>query len=98
MKLKYASRFEIVPLAPFNFQLTVKKPAGWNLFNSGEIFHDGTLWTATRMQKKLVGLKLHSVGTLTRRINSFRTIERDRPYDNRLEPTTNSDAAGTSTV
>jgi 3-methyladenine DNA glycosylase/8-oxoguanine DNA glycosylase len=66
MKLKYTSRFEIVPLAPFNFQLTVKKPAGWSLFNSGEIFHDETLWTATRMQKKLVGLKLHSVGTLTK--------------------------------
>ena len=64
LELKCKSRFAIVPVPPFDFKLTVKKPAGWSLFNSGEIYEDETLWTATRLMGKLVGLKLHSVGTL----------------------------------
>jgi DNA-3-methyladenine glycosylase II len=64
MELRRLSRFEIVPVAPFNFELTVKKPAGWSLFNTGEIYKDRTLWTATRINDRLVGLKLRSVGTL----------------------------------
>ena len=64
MKLKHRFRFDIAPVAPFDFELTVKKPAGWSLFNVGEIYEDGTLWTATRILGRLVGLKLRSVGTL----------------------------------
>jgi 3-methyladenine DNA glycosylase/8-oxoguanine DNA glycosylase len=64
MELGHKSKFFIMPLAPFDFRLTVKKPAGWSLFNADEIYEDGTLWTATRLQGKLVGLKLRSVGTV----------------------------------
>jgi 3-methyladenine DNA glycosylase/8-oxoguanine DNA glycosylase len=64
MELGHRSRFVIAPLAPFDFKLTVKKPAGWSLFNADEIFEDRTLWTGTRLQGRLVGLKLHSVGTV----------------------------------
>jgi DNA-3-methyladenine glycosylase II len=64
MKLAKEARFTIVPTAPFNFELTVRKPAGWSLFNAGEIFEDGTLWTATRILGTVVGLKLRSTGTL----------------------------------
>ncbi len=64
MKLKFMSRFDIVPVAPFDFDLTVRKPAGWSLFNAGEIYEGGTLCTATRILGRLVGLKLRSVGTL----------------------------------
>ncbi len=64
MKLTHASRLEIVPVAPFDFRLTVKKPAGWSLFNAGEIYEDGTLWTATRLLGTLVGLKLKFLGTV----------------------------------
>jgi 3-methyladenine DNA glycosylase/8-oxoguanine DNA glycosylase len=63
MRLKATSRFGILPVAPFDFELTVRKPAGWTLFNAGEIYEDGALWTATRMLGRLVGLKLRSVGT-----------------------------------
>jgi 3-methyladenine DNA glycosylase/8-oxoguanine DNA glycosylase len=70
MKLKHQTRFAIAPVPPFDFRLTVKKPAGWNLFNVGEIYEDRTLWTATRILGRLVGLKLHSVGTIEKpRIN-----------------------------
>jgi 3-methyladenine DNA glycosylase/8-oxoguanine DNA glycosylase len=64
MKLKCVSKFDIVPVAPFDFGLTVRKPAGWSLFNASEIYEDGTLWTATRILGRLVGLKLRSVGIL----------------------------------
>jgi len=40
----------------------VKKPAEWSLFNAGEIYETDTLWTATRIQGRLLGLKLRSVG------------------------------------
>jgi 3-methyladenine DNA glycosylase/8-oxoguanine DNA glycosylase len=63
MKLRVRCRFDIVPVAPFDFALTVKKPAGWSLFNADEIYEDETLWTATRILGRLVGLKLRSVGT-----------------------------------
>lgn len=64
MKLERSSKFEIVPVAPFDFRLTVKKPAGWSLFNSGEMYEKETLWTATRFAGRIVGLKLRSVGTV----------------------------------
>ncbi len=43
MKLSNVFRTEIVPVAPFSFELTVKKPAGWSLFNAGEIYEDEAL-------------------------------------------------------
>lgn len=66
MKLGRAAAFDIAPLAPFDFRLTMKKPAGWSLFNAGEIYEDGTLWTATRLRGRLVGLRFRSVGSLER--------------------------------
>jgi DNA-3-methyladenine glycosylase II len=66
MKLGRMSRFEIVPAAPFDFELTVRKPAGWSLFNGGEIYEKKTIWTATRISKRLVGLKLRSIGTVAK--------------------------------
>lgn len=64
MRLTAASRFEIDPVAPFDFKLTVKKPAGWSLFNAGEIYEDGTLWSATWLLGTLVGLRLKFLGTV----------------------------------
>ena len=70
MELAHRSRFAIMPTAPFDFKLTVKKPAEWSLFNAGEIYEANMLWTATRLQGRLLGLKLRSVGTVERpRIN-----------------------------
>ena len=52
----------IKPRAPYDFALTVHKPAGWPLFSPDEVFEDGRLWTARRMSGKLVGLRLSSAG------------------------------------
>ena len=64
MELTHRSRFVITPTAPFDFELTVKKPAEWSLFNAGEMYEDDTIWTATRLQGRLLGLKLRSMGTV----------------------------------
>jgi 3-methyladenine DNA glycosylase/8-oxoguanine DNA glycosylase len=64
LELAHRSTFGITPTAPFDFKLTVKKPAEWSLFNAGEIYEDDTLWTATRLQGRLLGLKLRSVGSV----------------------------------
>jgi len=70
LELALTSSFVITPTAPYDFKLTVKKPAGWSLFNAGEIYGDNTLWTATRLHGRLIGMKLRSVGTVTKpRVN-----------------------------
>lgn len=62
-KLRYRFGFLMRPKAPYDFGLTVHKPAGWSLFSNSEIYEKGTLWTALHIDGKLVGLKLRSRGT-----------------------------------
>jgi DNA-3-methyladenine glycosylase II len=64
MKLLPAFTSEIVPTRPYSFELTVRKPAGWALFTPSEVFEDGTLWTATHIDDRLVGIRLRSIGTV----------------------------------
>ena len=64
MKLRCMTKFEIDPLPPFNFGLTVKKPAGWDLFTSKEVYEDRTLWTGIRFEGRPIGLKIQSRGTI----------------------------------
>jgi len=66
MRLRVRGGFEIVPVPPFDFRLTVRKPAGWDLFTSGESFADATLWTGLRQERRPIGLKLRSLGTVER--------------------------------
>jgi len=84
LELARKSRFAITPTAPFDFKLTVKKPAEWSLFNAGEIYEVGTLWTATRLQGKLLGLKLSSVGTVERPHVDIALFTADRLTDREL--------------
>ena len=63
MKLKRRFGFSIRPLAPYNFSLTVHKPAGWSLFTPFEIYENGILLTALRMDGRLLGLKIRNKGT-----------------------------------
>jgi len=50
---------------PYDFALTVHKPAGWSLLTPFEIFEKGTLWTAMRTHSgEMLGLRLRSVGTV----------------------------------
>ena len=56
-------RLRAIP--PYDFALTVHKPAGWSLLTPFEIFENGALWSAIRMYSgELHGLKLTSFGTV----------------------------------
>ncbi len=62
--LKKVYYFDTVAVPPYNFELTVHKPAGWWWSTPRETFEDNILWTVTRFRGKLMGQKLQSLGTL----------------------------------
>ena len=63
--LPYSTAFKLTAVPPYDFSLTVHKPAGWSLLTPFETFEDGTLWTGTRLNSgKMFGLKLRSAGTV----------------------------------
>lgn len=66
VELALSFEFQIVPVPPYDFDLTVHKPAGWHLFTPFEIYEDGIFRTAAHVSSNLVGLKLLSVGDVGR--------------------------------
>ena len=64
MVWKESFSVELKPIAPFNFKLTMHKPAGWWWSTPDEVFQNEVLWTAVRLEGKLLGLRLNSTGTL----------------------------------
>jgi len=62
VRLERDFSFVLLPRAPYSFELTMRKPAGWDLFSPFEVYEDGTLWTALHINETLVGLKLRSAG------------------------------------
>jgi DNA-3-methyladenine glycosylase II len=52
--------FETIIPAPFDFSLTVAKPAGWHWSTPREVFKKNTLWTGTYINSTPVGLKMVS--------------------------------------
>jgi DNA-3-methyladenine glycosylase II len=63
VKLTNSFSFTLQAKPPYNFALTVQKPAGWNLFTSSEVFEDSVVWTALHIRDLLIGLKLRFKGT-----------------------------------
>ncbi|MGA3191153.1 MAG: hypothetical protein ABSD73_01415 [Candidatus Bathyarchaeia archaeon] len=65
------------PVPPYDFVLSVHKPAGWALLTPFEIFEKGVLWTAVRTPSgNVLGLKLKSFGTVERPEISCETYSR----------------------
>jgi len=63
--LPFSTFFRLKAVAPYDFSLTVHKPAGWSLLTPYEIFEGGVLWTAMWWHSgKIFGLKLSSMGTV----------------------------------
>jgi 3-methyladenine DNA glycosylase/8-oxoguanine DNA glycosylase len=62
MNLERVQEFHLSISSPFDFALTVAKPAGWHWSTPGEIFQDGTIWAAFYLGSKPVGLKMFSTG------------------------------------
>lgn len=84
VKLRHALTFEIKPIPPYSFSLTVRKPAGWSLFTPFEVYEKGTLWTAVHLRNTLVGVKLNSVGTVKNPEMAARIFLKDRPEKKEL--------------
>ena len=63
--LPCSTAFQIGAVPPYDFVLSVRKPAGWSLLTPFETFEDGTLWTGMRLNSgEMFGLKLRSKGTI----------------------------------
>jgi 3-methyladenine DNA glycosylase/8-oxoguanine DNA glycosylase len=63
--LPYSTDFRFKAVSPYDFSLTVQKPAGWSLLTPFETFEDSTLWTGMRLNSgQIFGLKLRSIGTV----------------------------------
>ncbi len=63
--MKVPKRFtvKIQPSPPYSFERTVRKPAGWPWLQPEEVYENGVLWTAARIDARIVGLKLQSTGS-----------------------------------
>jgi 3-methyladenine DNA glycosylase/8-oxoguanine DNA glycosylase len=59
---KHRVEFSAVP--PYNFELTVHKPAGWWWATPNEVFQNGVLWTTARLNSHLYGLRLNAAGNI----------------------------------
>jgi 3-methyladenine DNA glycosylase/8-oxoguanine DNA glycosylase len=77
VRLTHSFSFDVHPIPPYSFKLTVKKPAGWSLFNPSEVYGAGTLWTTTYVDGTLVGVRLSSKGTVKRPKVNARVFSRD---------------------
>lgn len=64
LNLEETYSYQITAVPPYDFELTLHKPAGWWWSTPDEIFEGSTFWTATRFGNTLLGLKLESLGTL----------------------------------
>lgn len=64
MNLKNAFTVELEAISPYNFELTLRKPAGWYWSTPEETYKKDTCWSATRFNGELLGLKLISMGTV----------------------------------
>ena len=84
MKLDYSFNYEIRPIPPYNFRLTVRKPAGWSLFTPLEIYDKGTLWTAVHLDGTLVGLRLTSGGSTDKPRVAARIFLKSKPTSEKL--------------
>ena len=78
-RLAHSFAYELRPEPPFDFRLTVRKPAGWSLFTPYERFEGATLWTATHLEGRLAGIKLASRGTTSRPAIAVRIFLAERP-------------------
>ena len=85
VKLAYSLTYEIKPIPPFNFSLTVRKPAGWSLFTPLEVYDNNTLWTAVQLNGTLIGLKLNSGGSIGNPRITAKIFLENKPSNEQLE-------------
>jgi 3-methyladenine DNA glycosylase/8-oxoguanine DNA glycosylase len=85
VKLPYSVQYEIKPVTPYNFRLTIKKPAGWSLFTNFEVYENDMMWTATHLNGVLAGIKLVSKGTTKNPRIIAKLFLKNKPGETQLE-------------
>ena len=85
VNLKHSLTYEIKPVSPYNFHLSVRKPAGWSLFTPLEIYEGKTLWTAVHLDDTLIGLKFTSRGTTNNPRIITKIFLESKPNDEKLD-------------
>ena len=68
------------PAPPYSCGLTLKKPAGWDLFTPFEIYGDGKLWTAAPVDGRLTGFLIRFSGDVMSALLRIRVFT-ERPAD-----------------
>lgn len=64
VRLTNSFSFILRTVAPYNFEMTVRKPAGWDLFTPAEIYKNNTITTALYIDDLLAGLEIKAKGTV----------------------------------
>lgn len=85
MRLPHVLRFDVKPIPPYDFDLTIHKPAGWSLFSNYERFEKGTMWTATHLVDTLAGIKLVSKGTVEKPGIATEIHLKEKPSEGKTE-------------
>jgi N-glycosylase/DNA lyase len=85
MKLDHVHEFEIEPVAPYDFELTVRSPAGWPTFTPHEIWDSNNIWTTSHLSGALTGIRLGSRGTVDRPRLIGRLFHEEKQDDDTLE-------------
>jgi DNA-3-methyladenine glycosylase II len=62
VNLKEIERFDLTIPEPFDFRLTVAKPAGWHWSTPGEVLEGDILWSGVYVGDKPVGIKMSAEG------------------------------------
>ena len=81
LNLKDAFSVELEAIPPYNFELTIRKPAGWYWSTPEEIFEKGVCWSVTRFNGQLLGLKLSSSGTVQKPLINCTIYSRSKVND-----------------
>jgi 3-methyladenine DNA glycosylase/8-oxoguanine DNA glycosylase len=85
VKLSFQKTIVIKPIAPFDFELSVRKWGGWGWLTPFEEFRNGILWTGMRLKSKPVGLKLKSRGNIKKPKVEIRVFSQGRLSKNQTE-------------
>jgi DNA-3-methyladenine glycosylase II len=84
-ELRRAAELHIKIPEPFDFTLTVAKPAGWHWSTPREVFEDGTMYAGLYLRGKPVGLKLLSAAAGSVTAVAFAAFEPEKEQIARLK-------------
>ena len=90
VKLNHSETFEIKPIPPYNFNLTIRKPAGWPLFTPLEVYDKNILWTTAVLNNTLIGIKLISKGATENPCVKAKIFLENKPTKESIEETKNT--------